>query len=144
MSDLKAEIQQRLKHAPFNKFLNIEVLEVDDTYLKAKLPFQEIFQAGSEERGWYIHGGVIASFIDVIGDYVFVPAYGQPLPTVDLRIDYLRAAKAEDLYAEATLVKGGRALGVSDIKVTNDNQREIAIGRGVYSTQGATKRAEKK
>jgi len=62
--------------------------------------------------------------------------YGRGLPTVDLRIDYLRPAQKGDLFAEAAVVKGGRTLGVADITVTNGAGKKIAVGRGLYSTAG--------
>lgn len=138
-TQIKDDIQERLKVAPYNRFLNLDVIDANEEHIKVRLPFQDVFCAGSEERGWYIHGGVIASFIDVVGDFVFVPAYGQPLPTIDLRIDYLRAAGREDLFAEATHIKKGKTLAVSNIVISNEDGRQIAVGRGLYSAQGAKK-----
>lgn len=135
MGEIAQEIQTTITCSPFNSFLNVEVLNVEEESLTLRLPYQEVFRAGSESRGWYIHGGVIASFIDLIGDYVFVPSVGRPLPTIDLSVDYLRPAAPEDLFAEATIIKKGRSLGWSDIIVKNKEDKVIAIGRGIYSTK---------
>ncbi len=38
------------------------------------------------------HGGAIASLIDVAGDFALVLQVGGGVPTINLRIDYLRPA----------------------------------------------------
>src|SRR5690606_9590839 len=96
------------------------------------LPFRKEFLGDEEDS--YIHGGIIASLIDIAGDFALITLCEVGLPTVDMRVDYLRAASPGDLIASATAVEKGRMLGISDITIEDDSGRKIAIGSAVYST----------
>lgn len=79
------------------------------------------------------HGGVIASLIDVAGDFALVILLGGGVPTINLRVDYLRPAGGNRLRACASVRRAGRTIGVVDIDVTDGSDRLVAIGRGCYS-----------
>ncbi len=55
-------------------------------------------------------------------------------PTIDLRIDYLRAADGGDLIARAKLLKAGRTIARVDVTVEDSKGRLVAVGRGTFST----------
>jgi uncharacterized protein (TIGR00369 family) len=80
-----------------------------------------------------IHGGVIAALIDIAGHAAIAARLNHGVPTVDLRIDYLRMAAGNELLAIAEPVKLGRTLGTVDIRVTDDQGKLVAVGRGVFS-----------
>lgn len=80
------------------------------------------------------HGGVIASLIDIAGDFALIAILGHGVPTIDFRVDYLRPAMAGDLIARAIVRKSGRTIGVVDIEVEDVQGRLIALGRGCYGT----------
>ena len=65
------------------------------------------------------HGGVIASLIDVAGDFALVILLGGGVPTINLRIDYLRPAGGNRLKAIASVRRAGRTIGVVDIDVVD-------------------------
>lgn len=81
------------------------------------------------------HGGVIASLIDIAGDFALIAVLGHGVPTINIRIDYLRPALKGDLVARARVRKSGRTVGVVDIDVDDEDGRLIAVGRGCYGTQ---------
>jgi uncharacterized protein (TIGR00369 family) len=81
------------------------------------------------------HGGVIASLIDIAGDFALIAALGHGVPTINFRVDYLRPARNSDLVAHARVRKAGRTVGVVDIDVEDGTGRLVAIGRGCYGTQ---------
>lgn len=123
----------QLLHRPrYHQFLGLQLEAAEEGHVKLRLPFREDFLG--DEEGTYVHGGVIASLIDIAGDFALITLFGRGLPTVDLRIDYLRPALKEDLFATAVIVKKGRTLGISDITVENGAGEKIAVGRGLYST----------
>ncbi|CAH0120008.1 MULTISPECIES: PaaI family thioesterase [unclassified Paenibacillus] len=124
-----------LNRPRYHQFLGLELVEAKEGYIKLRLPFREQFLG--DESGTYIHGGILASLIDIAGDFALITLHNRGLPTVDLRIDYLRPARKEDLYAIATVVKNGRSLGIADIAVENVEGKQIAVGRGLYSTAQA-------
>ena len=54
------------------------------------------------------------------------------VPTIDLRIDYLRPATPGSLTATGRAVRVGRSVAVADIEVVNEAGTAIAIGRGLF------------
>jgi uncharacterized protein (TIGR00369 family) len=88
----------------------------------------------SSGTGQY-HGGVIASLIDIAGDFALIAVLGYGVPTINFRVDYLRPAANSDLLAQARVRRAGRTIGVVDIDVTDAGGRLIALGRGCYGTQ---------
>jgi uncharacterized protein (TIGR00369 family) len=81
------------------------------------------------------HGGPIAALIDIAGDYALVAKLGHGVPTINLRIDYLRpASERTGLTASAFVQRAGRSIGFVDIEVVDDRGRVVATGRGNYST----------
>lgn len=73
------------------------------------------------------HGGAIASLIDIAGDYALWAVLGYGVPTINVRIDYLRPASVTDLRAIARVRRAGRTVGVVDIDVLDDQQRLVAL-----------------
>ena len=57
------------------------------------------------------------------------------MPTIDLRVDYLRPAVDTGLSATGRVVRAGRSIGLCDVVVRDDAGREIATGRCVFSTR---------
>jgi uncharacterized protein (TIGR00369 family) len=55
----------------------------------------------------------------------------QPAYTIDLRIDYLDAART-DLAAEAEVLRYGSVVGVADIVVEDADGTAVAVARGTY------------
>jgi uncharacterized protein (TIGR00369 family) len=80
------------------------------------------------------HGGVIASVIDIAGDFALIAVLGHGVPTINFRVDYLRPATKTDLVAHARVRRAGRTIGVVDVEVLDDEGRLIALGRGCYGT----------
>ena len=79
------------------------------------------------------HGGPIAALIDTVGDFAVVAMVKGFVPTINLRVDYLRPATAF-LIGKATVRRVGRTVGVVDIDVYDDQERLCAVGRGCYGT----------
>jgi hypothetical protein len=55
--------------------------------------------------------------------------------TIDLRVDYLSPGRQHDLHASATLVRVGKTVGVSDVRLFHPHEPSttIATGKGVYA-----------
>jgi uncharacterized protein (TIGR00369 family) len=88
-------------------------------------------QAGTGQ----FHGGPLASFIDTIGDLAVAAAVGGGVPTINLRIDYLKPATGPRLTAKASVRRLGRTVAVCDIDVFDAKGSLVAIGRGTYGSQ---------
>jgi uncharacterized protein (TIGR00369 family) len=129
----RQQIQERLLNSPFNAFLDLEIVTADPgkaelvMRLKQRPEFERLAGTGQ----W--HGGPIAAAIDIAGDYALAMLLGQPLPTMNLRVDYLRPAKGT-LTLTARVRRSGKTVGVTDIDVLSESGELLAIGRANYST----------
>ena len=125
------------KHTPFEGVVPM-VLEAHDKAAGTasfRLPYDPKYRRTDKEPTGY-HGGVIATVIDVAGDFVVaIKCNGVGIPTINLAIDYLRSADAIDLIIHARVRRAGRTIAVVDIDVEDDDGRLIAIGRGTYGTK---------
>lgn len=81
------------------------------------------------------HGGAIAALIDIAGDMAVAVGLGGGVPTIDLRVDYLRPATGGRLVATATLRRLGRTVATADVEVADAQGRLCALGRGCYAAR---------
>ena len=127
-------VRERLETPPFHHWLRPELVSADaDRGVVVRLALRDDFRRHPERPD--IHGGVIAALIDIAGHHAMAAKLGIGVPTVDLRIDYLRAASGQELRAEAAILKLGRTLSVVDIRVLDDDGRLVAAGRGTFASR---------
>lgn len=127
-----ADVESVLTTPAYHKWLGLELASCAPGDVTVRMPYREEFLADVDSS--YVHGGLLATLADIAGDFAFVSQLGVGVPTVDLRIDYLRAARPEvALLGRGTVVRRGRKLGVADVVVTDTDGREIAVGRGLYA-----------
>ncbi|MGH7125394.1 MAG: PaaI family thioesterase [Stellaceae bacterium] len=126
-------LQRYLDNSPFIAFMRMraKAVEPEQETVVLEMPMRPEFERG-KGTGQY-HGGVIATLIDVAGDFAVALVVGGPVPTINLRVDYLRPATQTSLTATARVRRAGRTVGVVDIDVHDDNGKLVAIGRGTYS-----------
>lgn len=129
-----AELQDRLTHSPFIRFLNLTVTEADPAEQRVTMiaPMRPEFERIAGSGQW--HGGPIAAVIDTVGDYALVMTIGRPLPTINFRVDYVRPAINTALTAIARVRRQGRSVGVVDVDVMDANGALVAMGRATYAT----------
>ncbi len=130
------QIQERLLRSPFNAFLDLTVVaaDTDKQELVMRLKMRPEFERSGGTGHW--HGGPIAAAIDIVGDYALAMLVGKPLPTVNLRVDYLRPG-TDALTLVARVRRNGKTVGVVDVDVLNQAGELVAIGRANYSTAAA-------
>jgi len=131
----RAQLETILGDSPFQQLLGLRLESFDSA--AQTVAIRSTFGPNVEREpgtGQY-HGGVIASLIDIAGDFALIAALGYGVPTINFRVDYLRPASKTDLIAHARVRRAGRTIGVVDIDVTDDAGKLIAIGRGCYGTQ---------
>ncbi len=119
--------------SPFIAFLGIRgtALDYDKSEFSATMPLRP--EVERRKGTGQFHGGPLASFIDVVGDFAIGMLVGGGVPTMNLRIDYLRPATGSLLSGTAKVRRAGRTVAVVDIDVFDDQNRLVAIGRGTYS-----------
>jgi uncharacterized protein (TIGR00369 family) len=119
-------------HSPYMRFLGLQLTASERGRVEIRLPFREEFlrQDGSD----WLHGGVVSALIDIAGDCAVITEVGTGVPTIDLRVDYLRPARRGDLVASARTLRVGRTVSVADIEVRDVHGTVVAVGRGVYAS----------
>jgi uncharacterized protein (TIGR00369 family) len=125
-------LEQRLAVGPFNRWLGFKVLKMDESGLELKATWREEWIVNPERR--YTHGGILAAIIDVAADYAIAVAIGRPVPTIDIRVDYHKAAMPGDLTAKAKIVRSGGQYSTAEAYVYDQEGVLVASGRGTYYT----------
>jgi uncharacterized protein (TIGR00369 family) len=129
-----ADVASDFAASPFMSAFGLEVVACDAA--KGELAVRAPFRPGVERlpnTGQW-HGGSIAALIDTVGDYAAALQLGRALPTIDMRVDYLRPAMNTSLLFRGAVRRSGRTVAVVDVEVLDDKGALIAIGRCVYGT----------
>jgi len=127
-------MQAMLGRSAFIRFLDLEVVSVDAGREEVimRMPMRPELERGPGSGQF--HGGPIAAFVDIVGDYVLVMLLGGGVPTINFRVDFLRPAVSAALVGTGRLRRAGRTIGVVDVDVHDTEGRLVAVGRGCYST----------
>ena len=126
------DLQQLLTRGPFNRWLNVTVLKVDGDGIEVKAAWREEWVVNPDRR--YTHGGILGAIIDVAADYAIAARLGRPVPTIDLRVDYHKAAMPGDLTARARIVRLGGLYSTAEASLYDKDGELVASGRGTYFT----------
>ncbi|WP_144921656.1 PaaI family thioesterase [Halorubrum salsamenti] len=140
MEPLSAEavelVERRIEEEHgYLSWLNTSVDVVERGRVALSIPYDDKL---TNSDGDTIHGGVAATLVDTAGGIAQRTAFEDPLSggvaTVNLNANYLRPATG-DLRAEATVVRSGGSIGVSDMTVTsatNGDTAEVVVGQGSF------------
>ena len=126
------QVQERLTRGPFNRWLDFTVTRVDTDGLEVKAGWREEWVVNPERR--YTHGGILSAIIDVAADYAIAAKIGRPVPTIDLRVDFHKAAMPGDLVAKARVVRLGSQYSTAEALLYDKAGELVASGRGTYFT----------
>ena len=129
--------------SPYMRFLGLEIVRAEKGLVEMRLPYREEFlrHDGSD----WLHGGVISALADIAGDYAVITETSAGVPTIDMRVDYLRPARRGDLTALGKTVRVGRTVCVADVEIRDSIGTLVAVGRACYaSPRPPTERAEPK
>jgi uncharacterized protein (TIGR00369 family) len=126
------KLQELISRGPFNKWLNFTVLKAGAEGVELKAAWREEWVVNVERR--YTHGGILAAIVDVAADYAIAAQLGRPVPTIDIRVDYHKAAMPGDLTAKARVVRMGSQYSTAEASVYDKDGALVASGRGTYFT----------
>ncbi|GAA0512882.1 acyl-CoA thioesterase YigI [Tatumella terrea] len=130
---------------PFNQALGLTLQHLDDQQATLILPNRPSLTGNALQK--IVHGGVIASVLDVAAGLVCVnyaltrqdmiseEELRQRLSrmgTIDLRVDYLRPGRGDIFTATAQLLRGGNKIAVSRVELHNQDQEYIATATASY------------
>jgi uncharacterized protein (TIGR00369 family) len=126
-------LDARIKRGPFHQWLGLSITEVGDGEITIEVPWRDEFVVNPD--GGYIHGGILATLIDLTADWAIATKLGRPFPTVDMRVDYHRPATRTTLRAKGRIVRLGSTFTTSEATVEDADGKLLASGRGTYFTQ---------
>ena len=130
---------------PFNRLVGIQVDSLSTEKVCMHVSMREEL-VGNHIQG-ILHGGVIASILDVAGGAMALIGAFQRLPelpavermmslsklgTIDMRVDYLRPGRGKRFDAVATLLRTGNKVAVVRTELHNDEGYLIAVSTGTY------------
>lgn len=130
---------------PHNKALGMELLELERGEAKFRLPYDAKL-VGNPDTG-VLHGGAITALLDAAsGASVFAALTDWvPIATLDLRIDYLRAAEpGRDVVCHATCYKRTRNVAFTRAIAYHDDPADpiaSSVGTFMLSTKPGGKRS---
>jgi uncharacterized protein (TIGR00369 family) len=126
------QVQALVTRAPFHQWLGLTVLAVGDDSIEIKAKWREEWVVNVERR--YTHGGILAALIDLAADFALIKQTGRGVPTIDMRVDYHRAAMPGDLTARGKVVRFGGQFTTAEAEIIDSDGKLIATGRGTYFT----------
>ena len=134
MSDIPSveDVQAKLSRGPYHQWLGLKVVSVGEGTIELTANWREEWVV-NPDRG-YTHGGILAALVDLTADWAMVSKTGRGVPTIDLRVDYHRAAMPGVLTARGEIVNFGKQFSVAEAKVFDKDGRLLASGRGTYLT----------
>jgi len=123
---------------PHCKQLNMQVESVDETQLILSIEGDERF-LGNKREG-LIHGGILTVLMDSACGSAAVIALPKPevCPTVDLRMDHYRAAKAgKKIYCRAEVTHLSKQIVFTEGLIWQDEAKPICKGTGTFMRLGS-------
>ena len=126
-------IAKVLQVMPFSLQLGMELVEAGEGWVKVRLPFKKENTTAADA----LHGGAIASLIDTTGSMAAWTTseignqryFGS---TVGITVNYLSGILGMDCVAEGRVLKRGKEIIYSDVRVTDAEGKLCAQGTVVY------------
>ncbi|HKT17403.1 MAG TPA: PaaI family thioesterase [Stellaceae bacterium] len=126
------QVQEMILRGPYHQWLGLKVIALSEDGIELKASWREEWVVNRERR--YTHGGVLAALVDLAADWAMVRRTGRGVPTLDLRVDYHRAAMPGDLTARGMVIRFGRQISTAEASILDQDGKLVASGRGTYLT----------
>ena len=126
------QVQEMILRGPYHQWLGLKVIALSEDGIELKASWREEWVVNPQRR--YTHGGVLAALVDLAADWAMVRRAGRGVPTLDLRVDYHRAAMPGDLTARGTVIRFGRQISTAEARILDQDGKLVASGRGTYLT----------
>jgi len=118
---------------PYAKHLAMEFIDGGEGWARLRMRYQDENSTAMKA----LHGGAISSLIDTTGAMaawttaeIATPKYFGS--TVGINVNYLSGAIGEDIIAEGRILKRGKEIIYTDVRVTNEQGKLLAQGSVTY------------
>ncbi|MDP5136026.1 thioesterase family protein [Rheinheimera baltica] len=138
-------LSQIFDQMPFNKVLGLTVTRFAEEGVEVCFGWSEQLVGNPVQK--ILHGGVIASVLDVAGGIMAIATALERLndvepaelverlgkmSTIDIRTDYLRPGRGVMFTATARVIRAGNKVAVCRMELHNEQGVHIALGTGTY------------
>ena len=133
---------------PFANLLGLRFESLDEHSICLKFEIKEELIGNSVAK--MLHGGVISAALDTVGGYIAGVENMKKIDglqdgnlrkslmktgTIDLRVDYLRPGQGKYFLATGSIIRMGKKIAISRMKLHNDKGVLIAVGTGTYTVR---------
>ncbi|MEX0286405.1 MAG: PaaI family thioesterase [Paracoccaceae bacterium] len=137
MVDKTAVARSFIEAIPYAHALGLEVDHIGEGEAVMSLPWSADI-VGDPERG-VVHGGAVSAAMDTCCGAAVMshPSLPSTTATIDLRIDYMRAAtKGQTIVTTATCYHVGRNVAfVRAVATDNDTDKPVALATGSFTVE---------
>lgn len=123
-------LDEMVRRAPFHRWLAVELVALNDDDVVLRMPRRE--EMVSSVTHGYIHGGVLASLVDLTAVFAIAAKLGRGAPTIDLRVDFHRPAITTELRAIGRVIRLGRTIATAEATILDAEGVLVASGRGAF------------
>lgn len=124
-------LRAALEGSPFQAWLGLKVTETGDGFVTFTCPFKDDIISNPVAKT--VHGGVLASLIDLGGLFALMTQTDRVRSTIDLKVDYHRPATSGPLISTARVIDIGARIGTATTEVRLEDGTLLASGRGLYN-----------
>jgi uncharacterized protein (TIGR00369 family) len=128
---------------PLHRAMGLRLLELRPGFARVAMRTSEFTVGGI---GGSVHGGLLAALVDIVmlqAVMTVIRPNERPAGTADLNITYLRPALGEEVSAEATVIRKGRHLAVTEVSILGPKGELCARGRTLYALRPVTEGADR-
>lgn len=130
-----AGLQALVETSAIHRWLGFRVHAFDVKAGRLELRAPCTGNAARSDGATQAHGGAIATLIDSAATFACCMVVERSVPTMNMRVDYLRPAAGDEMRAVARVVRAGRTAAVVDVEVEAGGKL-VAVGRCGHATAG--------
>lgn len=124
--------RKRFDNLPLYRQLGLRLEEAQAGFARVSMATSPLTLGGV---GGSVHGGLLAALVDIAMLEAMFPMFEPddlPAGTADLSITYLRPALSAQVVAEATVLRKGKTLAVTEVSIFDAEGNLCARGRTIY------------
>lgn len=122
---MDATVRRWVEDSPYSQAIGVELEALDADHARLKLPYRD----ENSNPGQALHGGCAASLGAIAGQAIARVTLGAgsgPWHTAQMQVAYLAAAIAEDIVADARLLRRGKELCFVEVDIQTAAGKPIA------------------
>jgi uncharacterized protein (TIGR00369 family) len=137
MADIDLELIRQffVSAIPFHAHLGLKLEHIERGKAVTSIEMRPEFIGDPLKK--ILHGGVIATLLDVTGGITSFSTLDWPretsLNTIDMRVDYVRMGKGERFTCEGHIIRRGNRIVVCRSDLKDDRGQIVALGTATYN-----------